>query len=82
MTIFPSNGNPNSMPNSNSSGVSVNFRLSETLIAALVSSFLSFGYGVAVANNPMQNVNQNCIVGQEPNTTTVKPATLQKSGKH
>ncbi|GAX35813.1 hypothetical protein [Nodularia sp. NIES-3585] len=59
-------------PDPNSSGVSVNFRLSETLIAALVSSFVSFGAGVAIANNQSQNVNQNCTV-EQPSTTSVSP---------
>ncbi len=52
-----SNGNPDPQQEPDRSGVSVNFRLSETLIAGCLSGLISFGSGYAVANN--QNHNQN-----------------------
>ncbi len=48
-------------------GVSVSFRLSETLIAVCLSAGISFGSGFAVASNQNQNVN-NCV----QNTSTQK----------
>ncbi len=61
---------PNSKYNSNrrenvsletqKSGVSVSFRLSETLIAVCLSATISFGSGWAYASNQNQNVN-NCV---------------------
>jgi hypothetical protein len=80
MAIFRSNGNPNPIPDKNSSGVSVNIRLSETLLAVLLGSSVSFFSGIAVANNQSQNTNQICSLAQ-PNTTSVTPAPMHPPRK-
>ena len=80
MAIFRSNGNPNPIPDKNRSGVSVNIRLSETLLAVLLGSSVSFFSGVAVANNQNQNTNQICSL-EQPNTTSVTPAPMHPPRK-
>jgi hypothetical protein len=54
--------------------------LSETLLAVLLGSSVSFFSGVAVANNQSQNTNQICSLAQ-PNTTSVTPAPMHPPRK-
>jgi hypothetical protein len=64
--------NQNSNNKNTQSGVVFTFRLSETLVAVILTAGLSFGGGFVLANsNHNQNVN-NCSVQNIPTNTPHK----------
>jgi hypothetical protein len=55
----------------NESGVSINLRFSEKMMAMAISSCISFGMGIAVTNSFQQSQINNCILGQPPSTSVL-----------
>lgn len=55
----------------NESGVSINLRFSETMMAMALSSCISFTTGIALTNSFQQSQISNCTLGQSPSTSVL-----------
>lgn len=64
MPLFHLNGNHNPKIAQKGSGLSFTFRLSETLIAVVLGSSISFGSGIAITNSQYQMQITNCNLRQ------------------
>lgn len=64
----------------NESGLSINLRFSETVMAMAVSSCISFGMGITLTNSFQQSQINNCTLGQPPSTSvlTIPKPSLDK----